>query len=166
VIAFLDLFAAGMLAAYVVAWVRICGDQIAIGRTATATVLVTAAAACAGAFAFSRSPAMNDTAAFFAWQMQWRWAIALLLFAIVTSTALSLPGLRRLVANPACTFLAVISYNLYLWHLEVLSFAQREQVPFALALLATVAVGAVATYVVERPLLGVRLKRLDIVLTP
>ncbi|MBV8147719.1 MAG: acyltransferase [Candidatus Eremiobacteraeota bacterium] len=166
VIAFLDLFAAGMLAAYVVAWVRTRYEQAAIQRAATPIALVAIAAAAVGMFAFAHSAAMNDSAAFFVWQMQWRSAIAGLLFVMVTSTVLALPGMRRLIANPASTFLAIISYNLYLWHLEILSLAQRVQLPFIFALLAALAVGAAATYLVERPLLRARLKRLDIVLTP
>jgi peptidoglycan/LPS O-acetylase OafA/YrhL len=165
VIAFLDLFAAGMLAAYVVAWIRNRRDRPSLQRAATTIALLSIAAGAAGMFAFTRSTAMNDTAAFFVWQMHWRSAIAVLLFAIVTSTALALPELRRVVANPVCTFFALISYNLYLWHLEILSFAQREQLPFAVALATALLVAAAVTFVVERPLLGTRIKRLDIVLT-
>lgn len=156
VIAFLDLFAAGMLAAYVVAWVHSRPRHPAATPAWTAAAVVAFVAAAAGLVAFTRSDAMTDTTAFFAWQLHWRLAIAALLFVIVTATTLALPALRRVLANPVTVFLALISYNLYLWHLEVLALAQREDVALPIALAVAVAVAAIVTYGLERPLLARR----------
>jgi len=88
--------------------------------------------------------------------MHWRLAIAALLFALVAATTLSLPLIRRVIANPVTGFLAIISYNLYLWHLEILSLAQQVSLPLPVALACALAVAALVTYAVERPLLGGR----------
>jgi len=78
------------------------------------------------------------------------------LFALVAATTLALPALRRIVANPVTTFLAVVSYNLYLWHLEILAFGQREGLALPVALFGAIAVAAAVTYGLERPLLAAR----------
>jgi peptidoglycan/LPS O-acetylase OafA/YrhL len=156
VIAFLDLFASGMLAAYAVAWIRARPAHPALGAAATTVALVAAAAAAYGIDAFTHSSAMTDQNAFFLWQMHSRTAIAALLFVLVTATTLALPRFRRVVANPVSTFLALISYNLYLWHLEIFALFARLQIPFAWALLAAIGVAAAVTYLIERPLLALR----------
>ncbi|HZY98175.1 MAG TPA: acyltransferase [Candidatus Baltobacteraceae bacterium] len=159
VFAFLDLFAAGMLAAYVVAWVQTHPRKLVISAMATAGTLVAVACGIAGMIAFTHSSAMNDNGDFFLWQMQWRFAIAVLLFVLVTAATLSLPVVRRVIANPVTGFLAIISYNLYLWHLEVLSVAQQISLPLPVALICALAVAALVTYAVERPLLSARSRR-------
>jgi peptidoglycan/LPS O-acetylase OafA/YrhL len=159
VIAFLDLFGAGMCAAYFVAWAHSRPARPALAPIGTVAAIGGLIVCCAGIVAFARSDATTDTSAFFVWQLHWRLAIALVLFVVVGATTLALPALRRVIANPLTGFLAIVSYNLYLWHLEVLAFGQREQIALPLALLAAVAVAAAVTYVVERPLLSGRLFR-------
>ncbi|HKE36761.1 MAG TPA: acyltransferase [Candidatus Baltobacteraceae bacterium] len=159
VFAFLDLFAAGMLAAYVVAWVQNHPRRAVISAIATAGTLIAIACGIVGMIAFTHSNAMNDDGAFFLWQMHWRFAIAGLLFVLVTAATLSLPVVRRVIANPITGFLAIISYNLYLWHLEILSVAQRISLPLPIALVCALVVAALVTYAVERPLLTSRGRR-------
>jgi peptidoglycan/LPS O-acetylase OafA/YrhL len=159
VFAFLDLFAAGMLAAYVVAWAQTRERLIALPAIATGGAVAAIACGIAGMIAFTHSSAMNDNGDFFLWQMHWRFAIAALTFVLVTACTLSLPIVRRLIANPVTGFLAIISYNLYLWHLEVLSVAQQISLPLPVALLCALAVAALVTYAVERPLLTARSRR-------
>ncbi|HEY1974987.1 MAG TPA: acyltransferase [Candidatus Baltobacteraceae bacterium] len=156
VFAFLDLFAAGMLAAYVVAWAQTRPRTVALPAIATAGAVAAIACGIAGMIAFTHSSAMNDNGDFFLWQMHWRLGIAALLFVLVAATTLSLPAIRRVIANPVTGFLAIISYNLYLWHLEVLSLAQHVSLPLPVALLCALAVAALVTYAVERPLMGGR----------
>jgi len=156
VFAFLDLFAAGMLAAYVVAWVQSRPRRVALPAMATAGAVAAIGCSIAGMVAFTHSSAMNDSGDFFLWQMHWRLAIAALLFVLVTATTLSLPLLRRVLANPVTGFLAIISYNLYLWHLEILSLAQQVSLSLPVALMCAVAVAALVTYAIERPLLTAR----------
>lgn len=156
VFAFLDLFAAGMLAAYVVAWVQTRPRHAALPAIATGGAVAAIAGGIIGMIAFTHSSAMNDNGDFFLWQMHWRLAIAGLLFVIVTATTLSLPAIRRVIANPVTGFLAIISYNLYLWHLEILSLAQHISLSLPIALVCALAVAALVTYAVERPLLTAR----------
>ena len=156
VVAFLDLFAAGMTAAYVVAWAHARPPGWKIPLPATIAAAVAIGLGIAGMAAFTHSGAMNDTNAFYQWQLQWRPAIAVLLFVMVAATTLGLPKFRKAIANPATAFLAVISYNLYLWHLEILSFFNNERVALPLALLAAVVVASAVTYCLERPLLTAR----------
>lgn len=158
VFAFLDLFAAGMLAAYVVAWAQ-TRPRVALPAVATGGALAAVACGVIGMIAFTHSNAMNDTGDFFLWQMRWRLAIAALLFVLVAATTLSLPVVRRVIANPVTGFLAIISYNLYLWHLEILSLAQHISLSLPVALVCAVAVAALVTYAVERPLLTGRSRR-------
>ncbi|MBV8333528.1 MAG: acyltransferase [Candidatus Eremiobacteraeota bacterium] len=156
VIAFLDLFGAGMLAAYAVAWAHSRPAHVDIRPAATAVAVTSVVVAGAGMVAFARSDAMTDSSVFFVWQLHWRLAIAVVLFALVAATTLALPTLRRIVANPVTTFLAVVSYNLYLWHLEILAFGQREGLALPVALFGAIAVAAAVTYGLERPLLAAR----------
>lgn len=159
VFAFLDLFAAGMLAAYVVAWVQSRPHNVKLPALATCGAVAAMVCGIIGMIAFTHSTAMNDDGDFFLWQMRWRLAVAVLLFAIVTATTLSLPAIRRVIANPVTGFLAIISYNLYLWHLEILSLAQHISLSLPVALVCALAVAALVTYAVERPLLTARSRR-------
>jgi peptidoglycan/LPS O-acetylase OafA/YrhL len=159
VFAFLDLFAAGMLAAYVVAWAQSRARHAAFLPLASGGVLLAIAAAVVGMIAFTHSSAMNDTADFFLWQMRWRLAIAALLFVLVTAATLASPAIRRALANPVTTFLALISYNLYLWHLEILSLAQQASLSLPVGLACAIGVAVLVTYAVERPLLYARSHR-------
>lgn len=156
VFAFLDLFAAGMLAAYVVAWAQTRPRHIALPALATGGAVAAIACGIVGMIAFTHSSAMNDHGDFFLWQMRWRLAIAGLLFVLVTASTLSLPVVRRVIANPVTGFLAIISYNLYLWHLEILSLAQHVSLSLPVALVCALAVAVLVTYAVERPLLTAR----------
>jgi peptidoglycan/LPS O-acetylase OafA/YrhL len=157
VVAFLDIFAAGMLAAYLVAWFR--SRPMDADATRTATILSAAAGTIAlyGLVVLSQSPAMNGGPDFFIILSGWRLPIAALLFALVATTTLALPQWRRVVANPLFTFLAVVSYNLYLWHLEVLVLSQRANLALPVAVLASVAIASAVTYFLERPLLQLKL---------
>jgi peptidoglycan/LPS O-acetylase OafA/YrhL len=156
VFAFLDVFGAGMLAAYVVAWYRARPEGPIPERLATALAGVSLVVALCGLVALAQSPAMNGGADFFTWQSRSRLGLSVLLFAIVTTTTLALPQWRRILANRAFTFLALISYNLYLWHLEVIVQSQRVGLALPLAVLGSLAIASAITYLVERPLLALR----------
>jgi peptidoglycan/LPS O-acetylase OafA/YrhL len=152
VVAFLDIFAAGMFAAYLVVWYQARADRIphriATGVSAGAMVL-----AIAAMIVLSQSSAMNDQTDFFLWESHWRFSLSFLLFVIVASTSLAFPKWRAIIANPVFTFLALISYNLYLWQLEVLVQAQQAQVALPFAVAIAFAIATAITYLVEQPLL-------------
>jgi peptidoglycan/LPS O-acetylase OafA/YrhL len=158
VIAFIDVFAAGMFAAYLVAWYR--GGEDRIPRSVTTAVSVGAAAlAIAAMVVLSHSAAMNDQTHFFLWESHWRLALALLLFVIVGSTSLAWPHWRSIIANPVFTFLALISYNLYLWQLEILVQAKQAGIALPFAVLIAVALATIITYSIEQPLLRLKLPK-------
>ncbi|HTU82099.1 MAG TPA: acyltransferase [Candidatus Acidoferrales bacterium] len=151
--AFLDVFAAGILAAYFVAWYRRRTWHPAAKHVPSIVALAALATAAWGCTVLAQSPAMNDTGAFFAWQTQSRWFVAVLLFALVSATTLASPAILRVLANPALTFLGIVSYNLYLWHLEVLAFGNQSGMPSWLAVAAALAIAVAVTYALERPIL-------------
>jgi peptidoglycan/LPS O-acetylase OafA/YrhL len=155
VVGFLDIFAAGMFAAYLVVWYRARVDRIprdvATGVSVGALLL-----AIAAMIVLSHSPAMNDQSDFFLWESHWRFALSPLLFVIVASTSLAFPQWRSIIANPLFAFLAFISYNLYLWQLEVLVQAQQAQIALPFAIAIALAIATIITYSIEQPLLRMK----------
>lgn len=168
--AFLDLFAAGMLAAWVSGRARGATAREAQRRVWWATPL---ALAGAGVFLWLllqlayASPAPEGIQN---WQAVYRLPFALTLLAGTIGAIFAARWLRALAANPLLTFFGTISYNLYLWHKLVSEWMLRHRFPaparpdphedyrwqvtyFALAVLVSVAVASLATYAFERPLL-------------
>jgi peptidoglycan/LPS O-acetylase OafA/YrhL len=160
VVAFLDVFAAGMLASYVVSWYRNRPEHQVPGRRMTVASVVTATIALSALVVLSHSAAMNGDVDFFAWEAHWRLTLAAILFVLIATTTLALPEWRRVVSNRFFAYLAVISYNLYLWHLEVLAQSQRGHLPLPVAVLTAFAIATAVTYLLERPLLRVKLPAL------
>jgi peptidoglycan/LPS O-acetylase OafA/YrhL len=102
------------------------------------------------------------------WQNSYNLALALLLALLTLSSRFSVPWWRNALGNPVLSWIAMVSYNVYLWHAAVLEalwrrpylpsrfvFMTPEQswtfaiVGFALCF----GVGALFTYYLERPLL-------------
>lgn len=108
--AFLDLFGTGMLAAVVVARLREqprrwwCGFVFVLALVGLYLVLRTFEGRDQG-----RNAEINHQALI-------RLPFALILLITTVSGALAPRGVRWLLANPPLTFLATLSYNLYLWH--------------------------------------------------
>jgi peptidoglycan/LPS O-acetylase OafA/YrhL len=159
--AFLDIFGAGMLAAHgVVAWrTRAAGAP----RFATAASLAACALAVAGlALTASVYRAGSDTG--HDWLNAHRIAIGPLCALIAVSTTFAAARWRGFVAMPPLAFLSTISYNLYLWHLEITVWVQRAGLSpfltFATAAAGSLAVATAITYLLERPILAADLNAL------
>lgn len=176
VFAVLDLFAAGMAAAYVYRAISVRRPQLA-AKTALWTLV-----ALAGFAAVEQlSLGLYDQRELPNWIANWyvlgRTPLALAFFALALGSLFAARWWRAVLANPALAFLSIISYNLYLWHLPIVQylghqavFPWHETLPatatdaqrFAYSLLAvgcSIALATLATYALERPLLRLRRPR-------
>ena len=168
--AYLDVFACGMLAAYVVTWLH--ARRV---HAVPARVAFTFAAAGSAAVAFALlqtcsavqyTPAGRET-----WDLWGRTELALLFFAFLVASCFALRLWRAAIANPILVFLSLVSYNVYLWHTLVLIWLWKHRVLHAatpnphdddhwkFAYIATgwtivFLIATAITYFVERPLLG------------
>ena len=157
--AFLDIFVAGLVAAYAVIWART--NIVDLKRYRWALTLGAFAAvvvAGVGLVQLAHSPAMDSTAAFFEWQSRYRPAIALVLIVLTVCSVLAAGHWRRALANPFFLFLSAISYNLYLWHLEILVWGQDlgwdSRIVLAVSVIAAIATATLFTYALEQPILN------------
>lgn len=159
--AFFDLFGAGMLTAWFLAQPR-SGTAI---RPRTATLASAAAFAVAlgvltvttligrAQGADGMRAAVND----------YRLAFGPLLIAVGISSALAGDGWRRIVTAKPLVWLSAISYNVYLWHLEITVWYHNAGIASVPAMLLAVGsslgLAALLTFRLERPILALDLSR-------
>ena len=152
--AVLDVFGAGMLAPYAL---------LALARRARLGVTLPACCACAAGLAIIGGFFAADAAHIAAgddgarrWLNEWRVTFGPLLLAVTLGVALGAPRLSSLAGGGALAWLALVSYNAYLWNLEIAVGLQDAGLPpwaiFWLGAAATLAVSAFVTYRFERPL--------------
>jgi peptidoglycan/LPS O-acetylase OafA/YrhL len=149
--AFFDVFGAGMFAAAVLPALR--------ARAALQPRIATAASGAAFVAALvGLAVADHD------WLNVYRVAIGPLCIALALSTFFSAQRWRSVVASRGLVFLSAISYNLYLWHLEITVWIGRIGLPpiwtVVIALAASLAAAAFVTYAFERPILAAGLGQL------
>ncbi len=153
--AFLDVFGAGMFAAYALLWSRARG--VSITATSSALAAATFAIALAALGAASRVGATVSADAAHGWLNDHRVLIGPLCIVLALSTSFSSQTLRGLVASRAIVFLSAISYNLYLWHLEISVWLHAAGVAgpwlYVLSLIVSIAFASLITYRLEQPLL-------------
>jgi peptidoglycan/LPS O-acetylase OafA/YrhL len=93
----------------------------------------------------------------YAWVNAHRIAFGPLCLVIAVSSALAVKPWRAFVGMRPLVFLSVISYNLYLWNLEIIFWLRNAglspQLSFWLAIPSSLAVATAVTYVLERPIL-------------
>lgn len=174
--AMIDLFATGMLGAYLYVRWRSVFERSAKAR-AWATVVAVAAAVLFFAELQSLVAALDPvetTFGFYRWQAQHRSAVGLTILVLVLASAFGFAWWRRIVANPILTWLSIISYNLYLWNKTVVWSCREHGFPctvvptpwlttsdwgptfFGMSVAIAIGVAAVITYGVEQPLLKLR----------
>ncbi|MDO9352095.1 MAG: acyltransferase [Solirubrobacteraceae bacterium] len=171
--AFLDLFAYGMLAAWMVAWVR--RRPLAAMRVRAPLTAVAVLTFVVILFVFDWAEAIRGNIETGVWQSENRAYIGALFTMLAVASAFALPQWRAVLGNRVLVFFSTISYNLYLWHQAVGIFIiKRDWWPadtpvatddpqwrwsfFLVAVAASIAVATLVTYLFERPFLhhGVR----------
>jgi peptidoglycan/LPS O-acetylase OafA/YrhL len=153
--AFFDVFGAGMLAAYALVALRARAKPPAAGATVLSGLtfaLALSGLAIAGSIGTSLSAdAAHD------WLNTYRVFIGPLCFALALSTFFAAERWRSVVASRALIFLSTISYNLYLWHLEIAVWVHNAGLSplatVAVTVPAALAVSALFTFAFERPIL-------------
>ena len=154
--AYLDIFGAGMLAAYTFVAVR--NRQSFPDRrmltVVSAALIVAGIAVLAHVTSIDRASGMDAT---YAWVNAHRIVLGPLFVALAVSTAYSAAPWRAFIATRPLVFLSVISYNLYLWNLEIAVWLHDAGLSpwgsFALSIVASLGVATAITYLLERPIL-------------
>jgi peptidoglycan/LPS O-acetylase OafA/YrhL len=153
--AVVDVFAAGLLAA--AAFVHL-GPRVRPRHVAHATgtalgAAVLAVVACVGLAIAAQG---GDDGAH-RWLNAWRVAFGPVLGAGTLGAAFGAPSLRRWLASPVLGWLSTLSYNAYLWNLEIAVGLQNAGLPgwavFAGGAAGTFAVALAITHGFERPLM-------------
>ncbi len=154
--AYLDVFGAGMLASHLLTAVARPPTAAARRRYTLCSVaaLALATAGLAAVTAVSRNADIN---AAYDWVNAGRIAVGPLCIALAISTSFALGRWRSLLTGRALAFLSMISYNLYLWNLEIAVWYHQAGLPplaaFALGIATAVLLATAITYGVERPIL-------------
>jgi len=180
--AYVDLFAAGMLAAYAYVAVALRRPQLAQRRWAF-TALSVAGFAALVVLANDCYHHTPDKEWPQTWMVHWRSAFALACCAAGLGSLFAVRGFQLVLANRVLLFLAAISYNLYLWHQPLARELQKLHLPpYAtadphgdphwmfvfnfVALPVAIAVAALITYGFEQPILRLGKRRRDLRPTP
>ncbi len=169
---YLDIFAFGMLSAYLFVGVlrqgrhdtsRAFGPAVAIAGFAMLGMLLE------GCYAYRFAPLWSSV-----WQIANRPLLGVAFTAMALGSLASPRWWQILLDNPLLRFLATISYNLYLYHQMVARELLRNHVPpfigdphydtewqvryTELAFAAAIALATAVTYLFERPLLRLRVR--------
>lgn len=166
--AYLDLFANGMLAAYLFVWAR---KRLRIEPYAwLATLLAFASAAGMYLLLTSLLTKLYVHNGYAAWQAANRPFFGLLLLIFTIAALFSYRWLHLIIANRFFVFLGVISYNLYLWHNVVMLYMLRHRIPspstadphlddhwkwvyLISSVIISLIISTLITYAIERPIL-------------
>jgi peptidoglycan/LPS O-acetylase OafA/YrhL len=171
--AFFDLFALGMLSAFLLVWIR-QREAVAL-RLRYAFTAVAVTATVLTLVMFDRLHAVRYDAPAAVWQSHNRIWVGLLFATVAVASVFATSAWRRVLTNRALLFLSAISYNLYIWHQAVGVLIRKRgwweaDTPTPtddphwrwtftfVGVGASVLVATVVTYAFERPLLryGVR----------
>jgi len=166
--AYLDLFADGMLAAWIFVWAR---SRLPVERFQWLATLVAVGAAiglCAMLVALYSH--LYQPHGYPSWQAANRLYFGGLLVIFAVAALFSYRFLHAIIANRFFVFMGVISYNLYLWHSFLMLWMLKHRVPAPStadphadehwkwvytisSLVITFAISIFVTYAIERPLL-------------
>ncbi|MBC5801225.1 MAG: acyltransferase [Candidatus Eremiobacteraeota bacterium] len=168
--AYLDVFACGMSAAYIVTWLHARYPTPQRARVTATFVTLGLAAAIFGLL--QTCDAVQYTLHGRArWDLFGRTELAALMGAFAVASCFAVRLWRAIVANPVLVFLSIVSYNMYLWHTLILIWLWKHDVPraatpnphdddhwkfayIAVGWALVLAVSTAVTYFIERPLLA------------
>jgi len=178
-----DLFALGMTSSYVYRYIQKHKPQLADRRwLMTCAALAGMVAVCAMVVWCHRIRYEPDGIPL--WQAHYRTLFGLTIAWATVALLFAAPFLQNAVANVVLVFLAAISYNLYIWHQVIgrlliafhvpghvgspIQADHHWQVAFSIvAILCSVTVATVVTYLFEQPILRLgRTRRSPIVTVP
>ncbi|MBV9438581.1 MAG: acyltransferase [Candidatus Eremiobacteraeota bacterium] len=172
--AFIDVFAIGMLCAFVYAALA-RRDHLPVRPVFFGLLMLAGCAAfwllVSGAFAIRYTPDWPEP-----WKVAWRTCVGLSFGAAALGSLFAPRALQRVLANPPLLFLAAISYNLYLWHQPIAWMLVAHRIPpfrgsdphhdrawmvafWFVAIPAALVVSTLVTYALERPLLRLGRRR-------
>jgi peptidoglycan/LPS O-acetylase OafA/YrhL len=154
--AYLDVFGSGMFGAYLLTMYK--RPEFAPARWCYTLGSLAAFALAIGGLAqvasISRSADMN---AAYGWVNAVRVIVGPLCIVLALSSTFAVRRWRAVLTAPALVFLSMISYNLYLWNLEIAVWYHQAGLPapatFALGIATAVLLATAITYAVERPIL-------------
>jgi peptidoglycan/LPS O-acetylase OafA/YrhL len=174
--AYVDFFAAGMLGAWICASVAAHRPQLAERRLWFSLLMI---AGFAGFWLLAQNcyDHRYDPEWPQLWVVEWRSALALVCLATAVGAVFAARRLQLALANPVLLFLAIISYNLYLFHPGIAHALLVAGIPphatadphadrtwqlayWLIAIPAMLIVASAITYGFERPLLRLRAPRL------
>ncbi len=154
--AFLDIFGSGMIAAY--ALVRLPPPVTNRARRLFTIGSIGAfGVALAGLAQVATIGRNADIDAVYGWVNASRIAIGPLCIVLALSTSFAVERWRATIAMRPLVFLSMISYNLYLWNLEITVWYRQAGLPsaatFCLGIITAVFLATAITYGFERPIL-------------
>jgi peptidoglycan/LPS O-acetylase OafA/YrhL len=158
--AYLDVFGSGMFAAYLMTTVGKPATQLSrrLYTLGSFTAFAVAIAGLAEVAAISRGADIN---AAYDWVNAARVAIGPLCIALALSTSFAVARWRSVLTMRVFVFLSMISYNLYLWNLEIAVWYHQAGFPptatFILAIVTSLLLSTAITYAIERPILEANL---------
>jgi len=151
--AVLDVFGAGMFGAFAFVQLRAEG-----GPQPKLAVCCTVLALGSIAFGLNAAAAAHSGGAdsVLRWLNAWRITFGPVLMLFALGVAFGSPAMRYVVGLPALAWLSIVSYNAYLWNLEIVVALQGAGAPgwivFWLGAILTLTVAAALTFGFERPL--------------
>ncbi|HET9255768.1 MAG TPA: acyltransferase, partial [Pseudonocardiaceae bacterium] len=171
---FLDLFAFGMLAAYLLLWTRHRAAAARRLRYAFTVLAIMCFVTLLMMFRWAYD-VRHDAPPIEVWQSNNRQYLGLLFLCLTVASTFALGLWRKVLANRMLLFLSTISYNLYIWHQAIgrmirdrhwwkadtptpMYDPQWRWTYMIVAVSASIVVASLITYGFERPLLrlGVR----------
>jgi peptidoglycan/LPS O-acetylase OafA/YrhL len=154
--AYLDIFGSGMFGAYLLTVLKLPASAASRGlyTVGSLTAFAVALAGLAQVASISRAADIN---AAYDWVNAVRVIVGPLCIALALSTSFAVRRWRSVVTARAFVFLSMISYNLYLWNLEIAVWYHQAGLPptaaFVLGIVTAVLLSTAITYALERPIL-------------